>query len=816
MNKIDQIDAGDAVEFDPRSGSFVEQIIFNYRKTILLVCVALTCILGWESSKLIVNASYSQMLPEYQKYVVNYESNRDAIRALGDSIRIVVENKKGDIYSRHYLSSLRKINNKIFLLPDVDRSFMKSIWTPSVRWTQITAQGAVGGPVMPGDYNGSTKSINRLRRNILQAGIIGSLVSNDQKSSEIFVPLLERDPATRKPFDYGQFWSSLQSVIRQFQSPSIKIRVIGFAAVIGYLIAALHKIFIFFFIALIIIASFVLWFTECVRSTVTIVICSTVAVVWLLGIIRMFGYVLDPYSILVPFLIFAIGVSHGAQKMNGIMQDVGHGAHSYVAARLTFRRLFVTGLTALVADAVGFAVLNVISIQAIRTLAITASIGVVVLIFTNLIILPILLSYIGISKSAATRSLEKQKTSKSQKIVAVIFRFLERFCGRRWAALAIIATTVLVIMGYGIGRNLQIGDVSAGAPELRRNSTYNRDNAYVMSHYNLSNDQFAVIVKTTPNGLDNFYSILEIDRLEQRLRKIHGVQTTTSIADLVRKYTMASFDGDIKWWTINRNVDVIGEAISTVLANNPNMINTNSSVAPVIAYLHDHRARTLTAVTKVVKRFAKKHNTTHLKFLLAAGTAGMAEATNIVVGRANLVIPYIIYGAVAILCFVAFRNVLAVVVAIVPLIVTTILCRALMVLLGIGVKVATLPVVALGIGIGVDYALYLLSVQLRHQRDGDSLEVAYRKALHFTGRIVILVGFTLAVAVSLWAFSPIRFQADMGILLSFMFLWNMLGSLILIPSLSHFFLKTEWLRKSRSEVVDPPFQLGDTPEKSDR
>src|SRR5262249_29504831 len=131
----------------------------------------------------------------------------------------------------------------------------------------------------------------------------------------------------------------------------------------------------------------------------------------------------------------------------------------------------------------------------------------------------------------------------------------------------------------------------------------------------------------------------------------------------------------------------------------------------------------------------------------------------------------------------------AVIVAVIPLVLTSILCEALMVMLGIGLKVATLPVTALGVGIGVDYALYLLSVQLVQERQGLSVHDAYCKALVFTGKVVALIGVTLAAAVLTWAWSPIKFQADMGLLLAFMFLWNMLGALILVPALAHFLLK---------------------------
>ncbi|MCB5944234.1 RND family transporter [Acidocella sp. KAb 2-4] len=772
--------------FDFYSGSFLELLIFNNRRLIIALCMVLTVIFGWSAAHLKVNASYTAMLPEHHPYIINYEANSSATQALGDSVRIVVENKSGNIYDPHYLAVLRKINDAVFLLPGVDRSFMKSLWMPAVRWTTITEQGATGGPVMPDSYNGSADSIAQLRQNIMQAGIIGSIVANDQKSSEIFVPLLERDAATGRPFNYGKFWTQLQNILKSQQSPGISIHVIGFAAVMGNLIAGVHEMLGFFAIAALIATLFIFTFTRCIRSTFTILACSLVAIVWLLGLIQLLGYVLDPYSILVPFLVFAIGLSHGAQKMNGIMQDIGRGTSSLVAARLTFRRLFIAGLTALIADAVGFVVLTVIDIEAIRSLAVTASIGVTVLIFTNLVLLPVLLSYIGVSNAAALRSLEAEDPDAVPGVIENLFRFLEHFSSRRWASVVLAGTCVLLVGGYLVGRNVQIGDLNAGAPELRVNSTYNQDNAYVMAHYSLSNDEFAIIVRSPPGGLDTFPAVLEMDRFEQYMRKIPGVQTTVSAADFARLYTAGQFEGNLKWLSINRNTFITGAAMNDVFVGNPELVNNDGSAAPLIIYLKDHKAKTLATVAKAAQSFADANSSPAEQFLLAAGSAGIAAATNMVVTRADGFMPYLVYAAVILLCFISFRNWRAVVVAIVPLIVTSVLCRALMVLLGIGVKVATLPVIALGVGIGVDYALYLLSIQMAFQRMGEPSSVAYGKALRFTGRIVALVGFTLAAGVSLWAFSPIKFQADMGVLLTFMFLWNMVGALILIPALSHF------------------------------
>ena len=277
------------------------------------------------------------------------------------------------------------------------------------------------------------------------------------------------------------------------------------------------------------------------------------------------------------------------------------------------------------------------------------------------------------------------------------------------------------------------------------------------------------------------------------------MQTTVFLGNAVRQITAGSYEGSPKWLTIARNQDVLNYGAQQASVNNPDLFNTDCSVMPVIGYLTDHRADTLDRVVRAAAQFSADHSEQDRQFLLAAGSAGIEAATNIVVRKAWREMLLYVYAAVALLCFITFRSWRAVVVAIVPLAVTSILCEALMVILGIGVKVATLPVIALGVGIGVDYALYLLSVQLAQQRAGVPLKVAYQRAVQFTGKVVALVGVTLAAGVVTWAWSPIKFQADMGILLTFMFLWNMIGALVLIPALSHFLLN----RRTVSPVVAP-------------
>lgn len=802
----EQVDAMPVIQdpgrFDKNSGNWLERTVFNNRLVFIVGCMLVTVLLAFPLGRLVVNAGFDKMIPQSHPYIKNYFDQRDRLSGLGNIVRIVIENPGGDIFDPAFLETTKQINEAVFLTPGTDRAFMKSIWMSAVRWTEVTEEGFRGGPVMPSNYDGSARMIDDLRIHIRMAGIVGSLVANDFKSIMLVVPLLEKNPETGARLDYGAFSRQLENEIRQKYESAIvtaagapattpvKIHIIGFAKLVGDLIDGISQMNLYFGIAIVISALTILLYTHCLRSTLLVLACSLVAVIWQLGLISAMHFELDPYSILVPFLVFAIGVSHGAQKMNGIMLDVGRGTHKYVAARYTFRRLFLAGITALLADAMAFAVLMVIDIPVIKELALVASVGVAVLIVTNLLLLPVMLSYLGVSKRAARRSLAEDGVERRGLGFGVIWRFLDRFTERRWALGIIVFSAILTGIGYGISLNLKIGDLDPGAPELLPDSRYNRDVAYGNAHYGLSSDQFIVVVKTPPDGCSDYATLKTIEQLSWTLRHVSGVQSTMALPDFVAGIVSGLSEGNPKWLTVPRNKALVGGAVEWTLNDVPEAVDKECKTIPLIAYLSDHKAETLQGVVSVVEKFAAEHDDKDRVFLLAAGSAGIEAVTNMVVEKTSRVMMYFVYVAVIVLCFATFRNWRAVLVAVIPLWITSILCEALMVLLGMGIKVATLPVIALGVGIGVDYALYLLSVQLNHQRAGLPLREAYLKAVGFTGKVVALVGITLAAGVITWVWSPIKFQADMGILLTFMFIWNMLGALVLIPALSCFLLPT--------------------------
>ncbi|AYC33493.1 RND family transporter [Pseudomonas cavernae] len=772
--------------------TFLERLIFNNRPAVILICLLVSIFLFYQAMHVRPSTSFEKMIPLHHPFIEKMMEHRNDLANLGNTVRISVEAKNGDIFSKEYMETLRQVHDEVFYIPGVDRSGLKSLWSPSVRWTEVTEEGFSGGEVIPQTYDGSEASLNDLRNNILKSGQIGRLVANNFKSSIVDVPLQEaypdpEDQSRLLKLDYRQFSHELEQKIRdkyELQNPNVEIHVVGFAKKVGDLIDGLLMVVVFFGAAFLITLVLLYWFTRCIRSTIAVLVTTLVAVIWQLGMMHSVGFGLDPYSMLVPFLIFAIGISHGVQKINGIALQSSDADSALTAARRTFRQLFLPGMIAILADAVGFITLLIIDIGVIRELAIGASIGVAVIVFTNLILLPVAISYVGISKKAIERS--KRDAVREHPF----WRLLSNFAHPTVAPISVVIALAVAVSGFWYQKqHLQVGDLDQGAPELRPDSRYNLDNNFIIKNYSTSSDVLVVMVKTGPEGCSTHEAMAPIDQLMWKLDNTAGVQSAISLVTVSKQMIKGMNEGNLKWEALSRNKDVLNNSI----ARAEGLFNTDCSLAPVLVFLNDHKAATLKSAVKTVQEFAAENNKEGLQFMLAAGNAGIEAATNEVIAKTELTILVLVYLCVAGMCMITFRSLAATICIVLPLILTSILGNALMAFLGIGVKVATLPVIALGVGIGVDYGIYIYSRLETFLRAGLSLQEAYYETLKSTGKAVLFTGLCLAIGVATWIFSAIKFQADMGLMLTFMFLLNMFGALWLLPALARFLIKPEKL-----------------------
>ena len=760
---------------------FLERVIFNFRPFWMVLFALLTLFLGWHASQVRPEASLTKMIPTNHPFIQNYFEYRDDLASLGNVVRIVVETTDGTIFTPEFQKTLQEITDEVFFIPGVDRAGLKSIWTPNVRWSEVTEEGFVGGPVIPDNWDASERSLEQLRTNVLRSGEVGNLVANNFKSALIYVPLNEVNPDTGEALDYQAFSEQLEEKIRdKYQTETVKIHITGFAKIIGDLIEGAMQVGLFFLLAIVITLVMLFAYSRCWRSSFTVLGCSIIAVIWQLGIIKLIGSGINPYSMLVPFLVFAIGVSHGVQIINAMSANRVDGHDREMSARLAFRALYIAGLTALISDAIGFTTLMVIDIAVIQELAIAASIGVAVVVLTNLGLLPIIMSYGGISERGRAYS---ERVRNQNHPVLTMF---ERFSEPKWAYSALVVALIGLSWGLIQGQNMKIGDLDAGAPELRPDSRYNLDNQFIVDNYSSSTDIFVVMAATEPSQCIAYDNLEVMDRFSWHMENTPGVQDVKSVVYVAKMGGYALNEGNLKWFSLNRNQYVLN---ANTGRTPPGLINPDCSMAPIIIYLNDHKAETLKTVVAAVDNFNAQYQQEGLELLMAAGNSGIEAATNSVIETAQYKMLLWVYGVVIVLVFITFRSLRTVACIVLPLALTTIMSQGLMAVLGIGVKVATLPVIALGVGIGVDYGIYIYAKIKEGLERGMHLNECYKYALDNTGKAVGFTGLTLAIGVATWIFSPIKFQADMGILLTFMFLWNMLGALILIPALARLFAR---------------------------
>lgn len=754
----------------------LELILFRHRMFVIGLFAVITAFLIFMATQIKLGASFSKNVPLNHEYMQTYlEYQKDFGGA--NSILISVCDADGDIFNQDFFAALKGVHDQLYFIPGVNRVLVNSLFSPSVRFVEVVEDGFAGGPVIPADFTPDERGLQIVKSNIEKAGIVGRLIATDYSCAMVSTQLFDIDPSTGDKLDTLAFAEQLERETRgKFETDKITIHVIGFAKMVGDVADGAKGVVVFFAIAIVITTILVWFFCRSVLLTLLPIVCSLIAVIWQIGLLSWLGFSIDPMSILLPFLVFAIGVSHGVQMINALGKHVATGMHGKEAAQCCTRTLLVPGIIALLSDTIGFLTLLAIDIGIIRELAITASIGVAVVILTNLLLLPVLASFIRFNPKYVER------VKNPNPAIDRLWGKMAVFAQRK-VALGVVAVSVLLyVLALNHASNMRIGDLHAGAPALHEDSRYNMDTALITERFSITSDIFKVIVEVQENGCTYHSTMDLIDTFQWQLLNVEGVQSGVSLPSVAKQVNAGYNEGNVNWHMLPRNKQSLVQASARV-ETSTGLLNADCSVMPIVLFLEDHKAETIDRVVAEVKRLAKKYETDEVKFKLASGPVGVMAATNEAVSEAQAPMMWYVYGAVIILCLLSFRSVKATISVVLPLYLVSTMAQALMVELSIGLTVSTLPVIALGVGIGVDYGIYVLANMSPLIAQGKNIHEAYLQALKERGSAVIFTGVTLAIGVSTWVFSALKFQMDMGILLTFMFIVNMLGAIIVLPSL---------------------------------
>ncbi|MBL9098185.1 MAG: MMPL family transporter [Alphaproteobacteria bacterium] len=762
----------------------LERLVFDNR-IFILIALALVTVTGVYGAGFVrFDAALEKQLPVDHPYIETVLAFRDKIPGL-NAVNIVVETREGSIWTKPFLRKLNDVTQDVSYVPGILRESVTSFWTPNTRVYEATegavdARNLIPSTVTPESLTDA--DVARIRDDALKGGFRGVLFAPDFRSAMITAAIQEVDPQTGKAVDVFEVATKLERQIRaKYENETTSIRMIGFAPFIGEVAREARDALWFFVVAFAITTAAALVYTRSLVLAGLAVGCSFVSLIWQFGVIGLSGLGLNPLVLIIPFLAYAIGVSHGVQQINLIASGIAKGLSPYSAARASFRRLLWPGGSALITALVGFLALVIVPIPMVEELAIIAAIGVAMKLVSNLVMLPVIASFLKFSDAEIERQADLAAGRHA------VLRRLAPLAEPRQALIGLCVGVILMVGVVWLAGQRVIGDVAPGAPELWPSARYNQDASFLARNYSSNLDLFVVVVETPPDACVDHTIMRHIERFGVEMRAVPGVKSVQTLPEVARMIYSIVLEGNLKWRVLPKDPTALVLATSYVPVES-GLLNKDCTLLPVAIYLDDHKAETITTVAAAAQAFAARSGTTvagkPVKYHFATGNAAIYGAMNDSIAASEWPALAIVFGVIAVLVFAAFQDWRAVICCCMPLLAATYVGYALMAALGIGLKFSTLPVLVVAVGIGVDYAFYIYARLMVYLRDGADMAEAYVAALRETGMAVIFTGLTLAGGAASWAFSGLKFQADMGLLLAFLFLANMIGAVTLLPALA--------------------------------
>lgn len=853
----------------------IEPLIYARRRLTLAVLIVITVLLGWQATQIGRDAGFDKSIPlehPYMRVLKQYQSEFGS----ANTVLVALMQQDGDIYNERFLARLKAVTDEVFFLKGVDRSRVSSLFTPDVRFFEVVEGGFKGGNVIPAEYQPTPAMFELIRGNVAKGGYVGRYVANDQSGAMIFAELLDVDPVSGEKLDYAQMAQQLEDIRRKYERDGISVQIVGFAKVVGDVIDATREVLGFFAITLVLTFVLLRLYLGSFRLALLPLLCSVIAVIWEFGLLRLFGYGLDPFAILVPFLILAVSVSHGVQYVNAWVGEIaGQQRSAYEASLYTWRRLAIYGTFAILTDVAGFATIYLIPIGIIREMAINACFGMAAIIVTNKVMMPIVLTWISVGNPQAFAVRQQRRDA----VFDGLWRLLSNMVRPGAAAVAILVCAALLGWALWEGRGLQVGDSQAGVPELLPDSRFNQDFRSVNQNFAIGVDILKVVAETDPEACVKFDVMDQIDRFAWHLDNTPGVQSTLSLPQAAKGVNAAFSEANPKYRTLPRNQYVMVQAI-TPIPTSSGLLNADCSAMAVFAFMQDHRAVTIDRVVDRVRQYNRDNATAFyetnkdvdykycaakldarrgvgdarielqqrreqarardpaltegallktggvaeaaaelaaaqqrlagmgracpVNFALAGGNVGVMAATNQEVQRLEKRTLFYVYVAIVVCVYLSFFELSSLIAILLPLSLVSWMAYAVMSLAGIGLKVSTLPIVSLAVGIGVDYGIYVYATMKDALAGGYRMQEAYYRTLKLTGKAVIFTGVTLSLGVATWLWSGLQFQRDMGLLLVFMFTANMFGAILVLPGLAAFLLKERELKPGETPQMPSP------------
>ena len=753
---------------------------FNNRVAVTLTIAVLTAVFAFFAAHIDLKTVFEELLPTKHPYI---KVNERFKKTFGGSniVNIMVTAEKGDIFNRDVLSKVQQITNELQFVKGVNPFQVISLSTKKLRDVRASTEGIVSVPLMWPDLPNGQEEMVKLRDAILGNEMVyGRYVSRDMKSTLITVDFYDH------LLNYDVAFKQIMAIVDKTKGGGIKVGVVGEPILYGWVGYYVPETLIILAVCTMFLILLLFLVARTWRGTLLPLLAGVVSCIWALGSAKLMGFQMDPLVIVVAFLITARAISHSVQLVTHFDDQIGEGApDTQAAAMASLSALFKPGMLGVIADAGCMMGVLLTPIPLLHKVAIIGTIWVLTIAISAVLTTPLLLSWAKMPKGYA-------HPINVFAVLGWVITLAVHFATTRARYFVVAGAAVIFVISGLYAFNLKVGDTRPGSPILRADSDYNKAATAINKQFEGTDRMFVVIASKEYDAMRKPSNLDYMDYFQNFMESQPEVGGSLSLADALPKIRVTVREGNPRYKEYGADMAENSELIYIYLAGTEpgdidRFVDPQFQNAAVTLMVKDHKGDTIRSTVARVKEFAAKHPIPGAEYLLAGGLVGVLAAVNEVILAGQIEAIAVGLLVVVVCCTVAYRSTMAGMFFMVPVVLSNTLTFSYMAWKGIGMSINTLPVVALGIGLGVDYAFYIIDgIHEEMTKHGD-MNLAITKALSSQGKGVLVTAATLIISVFWWCMSSIRFQAEMGVLMAVWLSISAACALFVMPAMAAVF-----------------------------
>lgn len=756
-----------------------EEWLFANPKIVLGFILAVTVLFAAALPKLRIFSDFSDLLPQNHPYIKVYNRIKENFGG-ANMIVMAIEVEKGTIFNDATLKLIHEATQGMDSLPSVNHNLVSSLTHRTSRKVYLSQEGSFESDPYydPAKPNHTTAELEQLKKDVIaNPTLYGLLVSPDLKAALIKVQLNESE------VDYQKTFAELQKVREATTQPGHKVYVTGNPVLTGWVYTYLNQIVTILAYTLALLATLLIVYFRRLYGIALPLLGIALSSIWGLGFMAIMGINLEPLSLPIPFLIAARATSHGVQLVVRYYEELAITHSGKKAARNALDALFRPGSLAIIVDAIGIAVLVLGAAPFNHKLGVAAGFWGFSVIFTVHFMVPLALTILPQPKTMENAN---------QGVRNFLGALMAKTGGTTSGARTILLLTAIGLLGgsWFIGK-VQLGESEPGSPLLHRNHDFNVSTKAINTLFPGSEELHVIARTDEKGGIKRPEVMAAIERFQAHMLSDPGLGGTKAIPGVVRVVNRLTHNDDPRWMQLPDNAEEVGGLMFAYMASSPipgalkEFVTPEENEADMVFYYKDHQAETIRRIVAVAEQGIKQieSEVPGLHIELGGGIIGVTAAGNQALHTDHM----IIIPAVMILAFLLvmayYQSLHAGWLMVLPMLFATLMTYAYMGAANIGISVNTVPVIAVGVGVGIDYAVYFMDRIREEMAATRNIHRAVINAVATTGYAVSFTAATLIAGVVMWIFmSDLRFQSDAAVLLSFMLIVNAIAAMLIVPA----------------------------------